>query len=405
MAENTAGPGVAARSSAFEIFRVFLKLGLTSFGGPVAHLGYYRAEFIARRKWLDEAGFADLLALSQFLPGPASSEFGMGVGMLRGGLPGGIAAWLGFTAPSALLMVAFGYGIARAGNEAGAAWLHGLMLVAVAVVALAVWQMARRLANDVPRGALALAAAAIALGLPPSWSQLAAIAAGALVGRLFLPAQPREGATPLHLRVPRAVSIGALALFFGLLGLLPLLAAASGANGIVLFDGFYRVGSLVFGGGHVLLPLLDAIVVPKGWVSQDAFLAGYGAAQALPGPLFTFAAYLGVVMGPPPGGLVAAVLALIAIFLPGFLLMVGVFPFWTRLSASAAMQSTFSGVNAAVVGLLLAALYRPVFTSAVFGLRDFAFALAALALLVLRMPPWAVVLLGAFAAEALARLA
>jgi len=395
----------AARSSALEIFLVFLKLGLTCFGGPVAHLGYYRAEFVARRKWLDAAGFADLLALSQFLPGPSSSEFGIGVGLLRAGLPGGVAAWLGFTAPSALLMIGFGYGIERVGNVAGSAWLHGLMLVAVAVVALAVWQMARSLANDLPRGALALAAAGMTLALPVTWSQLAAIAVGALVGRLFLRAQARADAQPFHLQIPRAASVAALALFFALLAASPLLAAATGSTAAALFDGFYRAGSLVFGGGHVLLPLLDAVVVPKGWVSQDAFLAGYGAAQALPGPLFTFAAYLGVVMNVPPGGLAGAALALVALFLPGFLLMVGAFPFWANLRASAAMQSTLAGVNAAVVGLLLAALYRPVFTSAVFDVRDFAFVLAALALLGLRVPPWAVVLAGAGAAEALARFA
>ncbi|MGO9786111.1 MAG: chromate efflux transporter, partial [Stellaceae bacterium] len=312
--------GQAERSSPFEILAIFLKLGLTCFGGPVAHLGYYRAEFVERRKWLDEAGFADLLALSQFLPGAASSKFGMAVGLLRAGMIGGLAAWIGFTLPSALLMIGFGYGIARFGSLAGAAWLHGLMLVALAVVALAVWQMARRLANDVPRGALALAAAGIALALPASWSQLAAIAFGATIGRLFLTGQVRREAQPFHPRIPRAVSVAALALFFLLLALLPALAVAFDSNTLKLLDGFYRSGSLVFGGGHVLLPLLDAVVVPKGWVSQDAFLAGYGAAQALPGPLFTFSAYLGMVMGPPPGGLAAALLALFAIFLPSFLL-------------------------------------------------------------------------------------
>ena len=397
---------LAARSPPLEILAVFLKLGLTCFGGPVAHLGYFRAEFVAKRKWLDEAGFADLLALSQFLPGAASSKFGIAVGLLRAGLLGGLAAWIGFTLPSALLMIGFGYGITRFGGLSGAAWLHGLMLVALAVVALAVWQMARNLANDVPRGALALAAAGIVLALPASWSQLAAIAFGAAIGRLFLPGRVRLEAQPFHPRIPRAVSIAALALFFLLLAALPALAVAFDSNALKLLDGFYRSGSLVFGGGHVLLPLLDAVVVPKGWVSQDAFLAGYGAAQALPGPLFTFSAYLGMVMGPPPGGLAAALLALLAIFLPSYLLTVGALPFWSELRSNAAMQSTLAGVNAAVVGLLLAALYRPVFTSAVFGIGDFVFALAALALLQFaRMPPWAVVLLGAACAEGLARLA
>jgi len=398
--------GRAERTSPWEILAIFLKLGLTSFGGPVAHLGYFRAEFVERRKWFDAAGYADLVALCQFLPGPSSSEFGIAVGLLRAGLLGALAAWIGFTLPSALLMAGFGYGLASLGDLAQAAWLHGLMLVALAVVAQAVWQMARQLANDVPRGALALAAAGITLALQVSWGQLAAIAFGAVIGRLFLREHARLEAQPFHPRIPRAVSIAALVLFFALLGLLPVLAAAVDSNALKLMDGFYRAGSLVFGGGHVLLPLLDAVVVPKGWVSQDTFLTGYGAAQALPGPLFTFAAYLGVVMGPSPGGWRAACLALLALFLPCFLLVVGTLPFWSKLRSNAAMRSTLAGVNAAVVGLLLAALYRPVFTSAVFGIRDFVFALAAFGLLQFaRVPPWAVVILGAAAAEGLARLA
>jgi chromate transporter len=394
-----------ARSSPLEILGVFLRLGLTCFGGPVAHIGYFRAEFIAKRRWLDEASFADLLALAQFLPGPASSEFGFAVGLLRGGLLGALCAWIGFTLPSALIMGGFAYGIARLGTLAGAAWLHGLMLVAVAVVALAVWQMARRLANDVPRGALALVAAAIVLLLPPSWSQFVAIGLGAVVGRLFLPADPRTAT--LHFAPPlsRTVAVGALIVFAVLLALSPVVAAATQSNGVRLFDGFYRSGSLVFGGGHLVLPLLDTVVVPKGWVSQDTFLAGYGAAQALPGPLFAFAAFLGVAMGPPPGGPVGGLIALGAIFLPGMLLILGTLPFWSELRRSQAMQSTLKGVNAAVVGLLLAALYRPVFVSAVFNWRDLAFAVAALVLLRVRVPPWAVVVLGALGSEALARLA
>jgi chromate transporter len=392
------------RSSALEILGVFLRLGLTCFGGPVAHIGYFRAEFVIKRKWLDEAGFADLLALAQFLPGPASSEFGFAVGLLRGGLLGALCAWLGFTLPSALIMGGFAYGVARLGSLAGAAWLHGLMLVAVAVVAQAVWQMARRLANDVPRGTLALTAAAIVL-LLPSWSQFLAIGLGALVGRLFLAADTR--AATLHFAPPvsRTVAIGALVTFAVLLVLSPLAAAVTQSNAVRLFDGFYRSGSLVFGGGHLVLPLLDAVVVPKHWVSQDTFLAGYGAAQALPGPLFTFAAFLGVAMQPPPGGVTGGIIALVAIFLPGSLLILGTLPFWSELRRSRRMQSTLKGVNAAVVGLLLAALYRPVFVSAVFGWRDFAFAVAALALLRLRVPPWAVVVLGAAGGQALAMFA
>lgn len=393
------------QSSALEILGVFLRLGLTCFGGPVAHIGYFRGEFIAKRKWLDEAGFADLLALAQFLPGPASSEFGFAVGLLRGGLPGALCAWLGFTLPSALIMGGFAYGVARLGNLAAAAWLHGLMLVAVAVVALAVWQMARRLANDVPRGALALASAAIVLLLPPSWSQFAAIGLGAVVGWWFFAADTRAAALHFAPPVSRTVAIGALVAFAALLALSPIAAAVTHSNAVRLFDGFYRSGSLVFGGGHLVLPLLDAVVVPKHWVSQDTFLAGYGAAQALPGPLFTFAAFLGVAMQPPPGGLIGGAIALVAIFLPGALLILGTLPFWSALRRSPGMQSTLGGVNAAVVGLLLAALYRPVFVSAVFGWRDFVFVLAALTLLRLRLPPWAVVVLGALGGEALAQLA
>jgi chromate transporter len=390
------------RSNPLEIFAVFLRLGLTSFGGPVAHLAYFRSEFIDKRRWLDEAGFADLLALSQFLPGPSSSEFGFAVGLLRAGLPGALCAWLGFTLPSALIMGGLGFGVAHVGDLAGAPWLHGLMLVACAVVALAVWQMARRLANDVPRGAMALAAAALALTLPATWGQLAAITFGAAAGRLFLPGDTRQAALPFAPQVSRGVAIVALIAFAMLLTLPPIVAAASGSSALQLFDGFYRSGALVFGGGHVLLPLLNAVVVPKGWVNQDTFLAGYGAAQALPGPLFTFAAFLGVSPQAPAGGLLGGALALIAIFLPGSLLIVGTLPFWSALRANRAMQATLKGVNAAVVGLLLAALYRPVFVSAVFGWRDLAFALAALVLLHLRVPPWAVVVLGGLGGGALA---
>lgn len=390
------------RSNPLEIFAIFLRLGLTSFGGPVAHLAYFRSEFIDKRRWIDEADFADLLALSQFLPGPSSSEFGFAVGLLRAGLPGALCAWLGFTLPSALIMGGLGFGVAHVGDLAGAPWLHGLMLVACAVVALAVWQMARRLANDVPRGAIALAAAALALALPPTWGQLAAIAFGAIAGRLFLPGDTRHAALPFITRVPRGVAIAALIAFAMLLTLPPLITTVSGSSVLQLFDGFYRSGALVFGGGHVLLPLLDAVVVPKGWVSQDTFLAGYGVAQALPGPLFTFAAFLGVSMQGPAGGLLGGVVALIAIFLPGSLLIVGTLPFWSALRANRAMQAALKGVNAAVVGLLLAALYRPVFVSAVFGWRDLAFALAALILLRLRVPPWAVVVLGGLGGGAFA---
>jgi len=385
---------------------VFLRLGLTSFGGPVAHIGYYRAELVERRHWLDEHAFGDIVALCQFLPGPASSQTGFSIGMLRAGLPGGFAAWLGFTLPSALAMILFGYGVTRFGNLSGAAWLHGLKIVAVAVVAQAVWGMARTLAPDKERAAVAVAAAILALAIPTAWGQIGAIVGGGLIGWGVLAdkAAARPDA-PLAVHLPRAWSIGSLVLFFGLLFGLPLLAAAVPAQPIRLFDSFYRSGALVFGGGHVVLPLLQAEVVPPGWVSNDAFLAGYGAAQAVPGPLFTFSAYLGTVSGPAPNGWVGGLSCLVAIFLPSFLLLIGALPFWDALRRRPQVQAALLGVNAAVVGLLLAALYRPVWTSAIFGPTDFALGILAFLLLALwAVPPWLVVILGALAASAVAML-
>jgi len=388
------------------VFRVFLRLGLTSFGGPVAHIGYYRAELVERRKWLDEHAFGDIVALCQFLPGPASSQTGFSIGILRAGLPGGFAAWLGFTLPSALAMILFGYGVTRFGDLSGAAWLHGLKIVAVAVVAQAVWGMARSLAPDKERATVAVGAAILALAAPTAWGQVGAIVAGGLIGWGLLAdrAATRPGA-PLAVHLPRAWSLAALLLFFLLLFGLPLVAAAVPAQPIRLFDAFYRSGALVFGGGHVVLPLLQAEVVPPGWVSTDAFLAGYGAAQAVPGPLFTFSAYLGTVAGPAPNGWVGGLICLLAIFLPSFLLLIGALPFWDALRRRASVQSALLGVNAAVVGLLLAALYRPVWTSAIFGPADFALGILAFLLLALWVvPPWLVVLLGALAASVVAML-
>ena len=390
--------------SALEVLRIFLRLGLTSFGGPVAHLGYYRAEFVERRKWLDEAAYADIVALCQFLPGPASSQVGITLGILRAGLPGALAAWLGFTMPSAIAMILFGYGVTRFGDLSGAAWLHGLKIVAVAVVAQAVWGMARSLCPDKERASVAVGAAILALAVPSAAGQVGAIAAGGLIGwGLLANSAPVQPGAPLAVHLPRAWSIAAAILFFGLLIGLPLLAAALPAQPIRLFDSFYRSGALVFGGGHVVLPLLQAEVVPPGWVSNDAFLAGYGAAQAVPGPLFTFSAYLGTVMGPAPNGWVGGLLCLVAIFLPSFLLLIGALPFWEALRRRSSVQSALRGVNAAVVGLLLAALYRPVWTSAIFGPADFALGIVAFLLLALwAMPPWLVVILGALAASAVA---
>jgi len=397
MSEAVAAAGTG-RGSALDVFRIFLRLGLTSFGGPVAHLGYFRAEFVARRKWLDEGAFADIVALCQFLPGPASSQVAISTGMLRAGLAGGLAAWLGFTLPSALALIAFGYGVARFGDLSHAAWLHGLKIVAVAVVANALWGMARTLCPDKERATIAVGAALLASALPSALGQVGAIAAGGLIGWSWLTAAPRGAGAPIAVAVPRALSLAALALFFVLLGGLPLLREASGSQAIAEFDSFYRSGALVFGGGHVVLPLLQAEVVPPGWVSNDAFLAGYGAAQAVPGPLFTFAAYLGTAMGPTPHGWLGGLLCLVAIFLPSPLLLIGALPLWDTLRRQGAVQAGLNGINAAVVGLLLAALYNPVWTSAIFAPRDFAIGLVAFILLALwRVPPWLVVILGAVA--------
>jgi chromate transporter len=379
-----------------EVLAVFLRLGLTSFGGPVAHLGYFREEFVQRRRWLDDRGYADLVALCQFLPGPASSQVGIAVGLLRAGYVGALAAWIGFTLPSAAAMIAFGYGIEALGNAAGSGWLHGLKVAAVAVVAQAVLAMARALAPDRARATLAVVAAIIALAVPSAFGQIGAILIGALAGVTLLRGAVAVDHDALSLKVSRAVGAALLALFFVLLIGLPLLASAIPSHALAEFDAFYRAGSLVFGGGHVVLPLLQASVVPPGWVSNDAFLAGYGAAQAVPGPLFTFAAYLGTVMGPQPNGWVGGVICLIAIFLPSFLLVIGALPFWEELRRRPLAQAALRGVNAAVVGLLLAALYQPVWTVGITNAADFALASAAFLLLFMwQTPPWLVVILSA----------
>jgi chromate transporter len=372
----------------------------------VAHLGYFRHEFVERRKWLDEATFVDMVALCQFLPGPASSQTGMSIGILRAGLPGALAAWLGFTTPSAVAMVLVGYGVARVGDLSRALWLHGLMIVAVAVVAQAVWGMARSLCPDRARATIAVAAAVVALAVPSAAGQVGAIAGGGLIGWILFEgdAAPADVA-PLAMRLPRGLSLAAIIAFFALLIGLPLLAASVPAQPIRLVDSFYRSGALVFGGGHVVLPLLQAAVVPPSWVTNDAFLAGYGAAQAVPGPLFTFAAYLGAVMGPPPNGWIGGIICLAAIFLPSFLLLTGTLPFWDHLRRMKRVRAGLRGVNAAVVGILLAALYHPVWTSAIHSPADFALGLVGFLLLALwAVPPWLVVILGAFAAELLAIL-
>jgi chromate transporter len=396
--EETSAADARAGGSWRKVLAAFFRLGLTSFGGPVAHLGYFREEFVHRRRWLDDKSYADLVALCQFLPGPASSQVGIAIGLLRGGYAGALAAWIGFTLPSAVAMVLFGYGIGALGNAAGSGWLHGLKVAAVAVVAQAVLGMARTLAPDRARATLAVVAAIIALGAPSSWGQIGAIALGGIVGAVLLRGGDEIAPAALPLHVSRALGALLLAVFFALLIGLPLLAAATPSQALKEFDAFYRAGSLVFGGGHVVLPLLQASVVPPGWVDNDAFLAGYGAAQAVPGPLFTFAAYLGTVMGPPPNGWIGASICLIAIFLPSFLLVIGALPFWDQLRRRPVAQASLRGVNAAVVGLLLAALYQPVWTVGITDAADFALAVAAFLLLFMwQTPPWLVVILSAAA--------
>ena len=393
------------RSSAWAVFLAFLRLGFTSFGGPVAHLGFFRTEFVERRRWLSEEHYADIVALSQFLPGPASSKVGMIVGALRAGIPGVLAAWVGFTMPSALALIAFGYGVTLLGDLGGAPWLHGLKIVAVAVVAQAVWSMSRNLCPDRERLAIAAAALVLALAAPSTTGQVAAIVLGALVGWRALPGEVVP-LVPLPVRIGRTWSVVSLVLFFAILFGLPLAVSATGSHALAVFDAFYRSGSLVFGGGHVVLPLLQAATVPPGWLGNDAFLAGYGAAQAVPGPLFTFAAYLGTVMESAPNGLAGGLLCLFGIFLPSFFLAIGPLPFWNWFRQHPAMRSVLKGVNAAVVGLLLAALYDPVWTSAIHSAGDFAIAVVAMLLLVSwKVPPWLVVILGALASTALALVA
>ena len=391
--------------SALEVFWVFLRLGLTSFGGPVAHIGYYRAELVVRRRWLDEATFADLVALCQFMPGPASSQTGMSIGLLRAGPAGMLAAWVGFTLPSAVAMTLFAYGVTALGDVSQAAWLKGLKLVAVAVVAQAVWGMARSLAPDRPRASLAVAACLVALAVPSSLGQVAAIVLGGVAGVGVLPSAPDAGGAKVALgvRVPRGLAVALLVLFVALLFLLPLLAEATGSHTLHLIDAFYRAGSLVFGGGHVVLPLLQVAVVPPGWVGNDSFLAGYGAVQAMPGPVFTFAAFLGEAEGPAPNGWLGALIATVAIFFPSFLLIGGLLPFWDTVRHRSGVQAALRGVNAAVVGVLLAALFTPIWTGSVHTAGDFGLALTAFLLLTLwAAPPWAVVVGGAVVAWGLA---
>jgi len=397
-----------------EVFLAFLRLGLTSFGGPVAHLGYFRGEFVERRRWLEDRDYSDLLALCQFLPGPASSQVGIALGLSRAGWAGALAAWCGFTLPSALALMLFAWGIARYGDLAASGAVHGLKVAAVAVVAQAVWGMARSLCPDRPRAGIAIGAALLTLMLPTALAQVGAIAVAGIVGWRWLALPAQQPAALVGFRVSRAAGAAALSIFAVLLVALPLCAAASGAALVTLLDGFYRAGALVFGGGHVVLPLLQSAVVPGGFVDNAAFLAGYGAAQAVPGPLFTFSAYLGTVMDLPAGaaggwgadwigGWRGGLLMLVVIFVPAFLLVVGALPFWDALRRRAGIQSAMAGINAGVVGILLAALYDPVWTSAIHSRADFALALAAFGLLVYaKASPLLVVVLAALGGWALA---
>ncbi len=385
------------RPSLPEIFLAALRLGCTSFGGPVAHLGYFRTEYVDRRRWLDDAHYADLVALCQFLPGPASSQVGFAVGWLQRGLAGGLAAWVGFTLPSALLMTAFALGVTRLGPLGAAGWLQGLKTAAVAVVAQAVWLMGVRLCPDLPRATLALGAAAGLLLLPPAaWTQVAVIALGAGLGWWWFRAGREEAAAPGPAVGSRRIGALWLAAFFLLLAGLPVAAGLTGNPWIAIFDRFYRVGSLVFGGGHVILPLLEREVVAPGWLSHDQFLAGYGAAQALPGPLFTLCAYLGALLRVGPGGGWGALWAVVAIFTPSVLLVAGALPFWQEVRRQPGAQAALRGANATVVGVLLAALYQPVWTSGIVGMRSLALAVVIFAALQMwKLPPWVVVIAAA----------
>lgn len=386
-----------------EVFTAFLKLGVTSFGGPIAHLGYFRDELVVRRKWIDEAGYADLVALCQFLPGPASSQVGFALGLLRAGPLGALAAWTAFTLPSAILLLLFAMVAASIEGPVGNGLLHGLKIVAVAVVAQAVWGMAKSLAPDRQRASIALVGIICVVFVAGAFGQILALALGAIAGLFFCRSEAARQASHLAFRVPKSVGYIALATFALLLAFLPVFAAMAGSQGLSLFDALYRAGALVFGGGHVVLPLLQSAVVSTGWVTEDAFIAGYGATQAVPGPLFTFAAYLGAVVGPQPNGIAGAVIALVAIFLPGMLLLVGALPFWEGFRKHLLAQAAMRGANAAVVGILGAALYDPVWTSAIFMPKDFALALTGFILLtVWKTPPWIVVVICAIGGVLLA---
>ena len=373
-----------------EILIVSTKLGLTSFGGPVAHLGYFHEEYVRKRKWLDEQGYANLVALCQFLPGPASSQVGIGIGVLRGGLLGGILAFIGFTIPSVIALILFAL-ILQGMDIGNTGWIHGLKIVAVAVVAHAIMGMAQKLTPDLSRKTIALFALIGTLLWQTALTQVGIILLAAVVGYFIYKEKKEDSPINIQFPISRKFAFVCLGLFFGLLILLPILRELSTSSWVAMFDSFYRSGSLVFGGGHVVLPLLEREFVPSGWLSKEAFLAGYGAAQAVPGPLFTFAAYIGAVMGGWAGGL----LATIAIFLPAFLLVIGTLPFWNSLSRNPNIKGALMGVNAAVVGILISAFYTPIWTSSIMSPIDFAFAALLFSMLAYwKFPPWVIVVTG-----------
>jgi len=389
--------------SPLEVLRIFAKLGVTCFGGPIAHIGYFRHEFVVRRRWLDEPAYADLVGLCQFLPGPASSQIGFSLGLMRAGYLGGLAAWTGFTLPSAILLILFAYGASALQGPIGQGLLHGLKLVAVAIVAQALWGMARTLCPDRERASIAAIAALSILFSPTSAAQIGTIVGGGIAGLWLCRTAAPAATAAFSVNVSRRVGLVSLVMFFLLLGGLPILRSVATSHGFALFEAFYRSGALVFGGGHVVLPLLREAIVAPGWVSDGVFLAGYGAAQAVPGPLFTFAAYLGAVEQLPPNGVTGAAVGLIAIFLPGILVLMGALPFWDTLRRRADAQASMRGVNAAVVGLLGAALYNPVWTSSVHAAGDVAVALVGFVLLtVWRTPPLVVVVISALCGIVLA---
>lgn len=374
-----------------EILFTSTKLGLTSFGGPVAHLGYFHNEYIEKRKWMNEKDYADLVALSQFLPGPASSQVGIGIGIIRGGLLGGITAWIGFTLPSVIALIIFAL-LMQGINIDSASWIHGLKIVAVAIVAHAILTMGKKLTPDRSRLTIAIIVSSLVLLLQNPYSQVILIILAGIAGfLLFKDIKVIEG-SPIHVPISKSIAIGSLILFFALLLILPLLSTTTSSNWIALFDSFYRSGSLVFGGGHVVLPLLEGELVGNGWISEEAFLAGYGATQAVPGPLFTFAAYLGTVIGGIKGGIIAT----IAIFLPAFLLIIGSLPFWDLLRKNVKIQGAIQGINAAVVGILFAAFYDPIWTTTILSTKDFILATVLFGLLVYwKVPSWMIVIIGA----------